>query len=221
MQKIIKKDDGSVVYIRPGFKLDPYFYFPVLPHEQDRFAMLIVTDHNDNELKNLLKLLINSHINPHIITADSIYQAKKLFTDFNKSNDDLKAQLGIFDLTKDNKFSNVHPSIIPAYADNNADKLYIKNILIPNVLLHDGSDNWNKNYSHTIWITSSIEDIPRIIVTNSQYCFAIGAHNVNKLLKYKLKTAQDVNFPEDNILVICSSLVIDTKLMMLTRSRLK
>lgn len=220
-QKVIgKTSDGSIIYSRPNFNLNPFFYFPALPQDHNRFSILVIAPPDSVELNGLLKLLLNSHIDSNVINVSNLYQAKTMFCDYNKSIDDLKAQIGIFDLSTNNEFSKLHPSIIPAHVNNILDKYHIRNILIPNILLQNESDNYKKNYSHTIWFASNVADIPRIVISSSQLCFVFGLDNINQILKSKLGVNQQVNFPDkDIILVISLTLTNDVKLMMLSRKR--
>jgi hypothetical protein len=92
-----------------------------------------------------------------------------------------------------------------------------RNIIMPNMDIQS-IDGWQNNFSHTIWLTDSIENLPKVLITNSHYLFLTDNIHISKFMKNKysndFKTETD-----DEILVIGMTIVKDMTINTLNKSQ--
>jgi len=137
------------------------------------------------------------------------------------STDTLKRNLAIIDLSKDNIFKTLHPSIISCESEEFGwiRNHHIKNILVPNTLNQTGQNNeWSKNYSHTIWLASSIKDIPQVLSTNAHMTFVTDRELIIKYLDEKIGINGAIINP-NLMIAVSSTLRPDISIMTIKSSR--
>jgi hypothetical protein len=165
----------------------------------------------------LFQFILNSHINETFVKGTSLVDIKKDLLNRTQSNEVMKDKLAILDLSHDQQFKDLHPSIVPcplpgtnAWTDNHT----IKTILIPNVLsMYARKDEWAKNYSHTIWLASSIDEIPKVLLTNKHMLFITEPEAI---LEYSQKIYH-IDLQIRDIFVVTSILACNMQLMTLSK----
>lgn len=224
------KSNGKVSYARE-FLMTP-FTFSVLPHERKQFCTIILGSPTSSALPKLLQFVINAHLNECIV-----YPAYKDTPSFNLSSEfsskhsmekipteelasikeGLQNKLVITDLTQGNEFKSLHPAIYWCKKEV-PDWLYdyhIQRALFPNLLLNTFG-NWENNYSHTIWLASSLEDVPKVLLNSAHMTFVL--ENAQTYMKKKLGV-ENSSISSDVILAISSTLRSDPQIMTMSRKR--
>ena len=89
--------------------------------------------------------------------------------------------------------------------------------LNPNILLQNDTIEWDKNVSHTIWLASCLEEVPRSLVTNSNLIFLADVENTNKYF-INILNAKSSKMP-DNIIAFSSGIEQDIKAMIVPKEK--
>lgn len=196
------------------------FIMNKFPLECDRFSMIIVSSKPDIVTRNLVQYLVNSFPDEIIIPAtDDISYLERKFNDKQLTPDQLKRQLAIIDISPDSLFKNMRTDICTANKDipHWLKGEHIKNIINPNMILQyvEGCEN---NFSHTIWLTDSVANLPQVLVTNSQYLFLIDNKHVNDFMKKRY--SNDFSLKDENeIFVIGMTITKDMRVFVLKKDK--
>ncbi len=216
MAAILDRETGRVVYTRE-FHITP-FILNVFPGQRDRYSTVIISSPDSPALPKLFQFVRNGYVDEDIVLASSLYDVKKQFSDLTQTDSKLRAKLALLDLSDGNQFAFIHPSIVPAPSRNWIDNHIFKNILIPNTMLQMSTPgDWSKNYSHTIWLAATLEDIPKVISDNAHITFIVDAEQAAAYLKQRIGIDRVVG--DDIIFAVSSTLKADTQLMTLSKKR--
>jgi len=204
---------NTIVNIEP-------FIFKKFPYNEDRFSTIIVSSNPDAVTSNLVQYILNSMWDEIIIPAtDDIASIEKKLRSKYISPDELRRHVAIIDISKESIFKNMRKDICTLLSDI-PDWLrdeHIRNIIMPNMDIQS-IDGWQNNFSHTIWLTDSIENLPKVLITNSHYLFLTDNIHISKFMKNKysndFKTETD-----DEILVIGMTIVKDMTINTLNKSQ--
>lgn len=205
------------------------FIMHKFPQEEERFSIIVVSKHGDNVTRNLVQYLTNSFHNEIVISAtDDLSNIEKKFSDKYTHGDELKRQFAIIDISGDGRFKNLQietssgsmTNIVSYINPDTPDWLktqQIKNIINPNMIVQyvEGCEN---NFSHTIWLTDSPQNLPEVLTTNSHYLFILDHDNVTDFMKKRYKndfTPQD----KDEIIVIGMTISKDMEIFTLDKSK--
>jgi len=213
----LDKKSGKITYTR-NYNITP-FVFSKFPHELDKYCIIILGKAS-NVTKNLLQYILNSYIDENIIEAKSLYTAQKQVSDLSETHEQLKRKVAIFDISVDNSFTSLHSKIIAVNENRSWLDIHIlKNILMPNNLLNSGNnkEDASKNYSHTIWLASDLDDIPKVLLTNFHLLFIMEKEQITDYFNRKLDVAYMAS--DDIIFVISSILKENTQLMTMKMDR--
>lgn len=217
----LDQEKGTVTY-RKSYSVSP-FMFPLYPDSKMRFCITIISPPQYLQNSKLFEFVRNAFPNFETLkNCRNFREVLNQMSDPNKSAKILSKQLGIFDLTPDDKFKNIIPDIIPTSEDISLKHLFshqILRILVPNLVFGKfQSDSNDRSYSHTIWIASKFSELPEIIRTNSHFIF-ITEQEETKLYTQKYFGTEIIMAP-DTIFSVCSTLMQDPQLMHLPKDRL-
>jgi hypothetical protein len=221
----VDKETNQIIYNRE-FAVTP-FSFNVFPMDRERFSIIILAPEVTSTLQNLFQYILNSYIDENIINClsnNSLYKVEEQFQNYNESEEILKNKLAIIDLSPTNIFKSLHPSIIHhEYFETNPKwltNLIIKNILLPNCYTQTSSNlNWKKNFSHTIWLINSIDNLPPILTSISHLTFLISDKIIHDFFEKRLKINKFKIHTDNPIYVVSSTLTQDIKIMTMPKNR--
>lgn len=217
----LNQEKGIVTY-QKSYSISP-FLFPSYPSSKMRSCIAIISPPQYLQNSRLFEFIRNAFPNFETLkNCQNLRDALTQMSDPNKSAKILSKQLGIFDLTPDDKFKNIIPDIIPTSQDVSIKYLFsheILRILVPNLVFGKFQpESDDRSYSHTIWIASKFSELPEIIRTNSHFIFITEPEDT-KIYTQKYFGIEILISP-DMIFSICSTLSQDPQLMNLPNDRL-
>lgn len=197
------------------YNLSPFIY-NIFPFEKERFCIIIVSQKNDSMCKNLLQYILNSFIDEEIVdNCVDLNQLKRVF----ESGDSHK--LAIIDISPDNRFEGIHQNII-SYDKNlytNWNRNYnILRVIFPNILRTQFIQKDITHKSHTIWLASSIQDIPNCLYTHRNIMFIIDQNQISYLFNNKLHVRKPVVV---NNSILCVDMLAKRDIQFSTINKLK
>lgn len=195
------------------------FILKKFPHERDIFSMIIVASGPDTITKNLVQYLVNSHEDEISITSgEDLTSIHRKLINRHTAPEDLKRQLAIIDISPELKFKGMRTDIstlnpdVPDWLRND----YIRNIINPNMSIQP-VEWWQHNYSHTIWLTDSVQNLPQVLTTNSHYLFLTENQHVNDFMKKRY--ANNFNHVPEEMLILGMNITQNMKIYTLPRNR--
>jgi hypothetical protein len=208
------------------YSLSP-FVFHVFPDNLNRFCIILISDPKTATFDLLYQYILNSHTGTIIHNkpgeekdTEGILKTLKEFSNMSDSEEQLKGKLAILDISKDNVFKSLtnvlscSNDLYPEWLRNS----FIRNISMPNKLLkRDHVGDWDKNYSHVIWLASSVDDIPKILASNANMIFISENEQTGLYLK-KYIGIDHVIDDSDNIYVI-TNVQQDIKIMKINKEK--
>jgi hypothetical protein len=219
----LDKASGQVTFMRE-FQISPFF-LNVFPQQRKRFCTVLVVSPDSPALSKLFKFSLNCYpaepTPPSFTSTEDLFSVPREFTDRSKTEAELKGKLLLVDMSKNGCFSQLDPAIRPFRQDGAPTWLrnhHIRSTLQPNLILPMASTggDWDKNYSHTIWLVPSVEEIPKVLMTNG-HLFLVDKEHINAFFKTRLGL-EAVN-QEDCVLAVSSLLKQDIQLMTMARER--
>lgn len=222
----VDNSTNQVKYVRE-FHLSS-FSLNVFPQDMDRFCIVIIGERSPLT-KNILTFVLNTFMEEKIISPtpgeEPRKQAMKVIgelSDLKKDPEELKKQLAIIDLTADNHFNGIHPSVI-RFHDSASVKwqrnMMIKKILFPNSLTKSADTHCDKNFSHTIWLAEKVDEVPQVLNTNSHLVFLTENKSISEFFLKKLGLEMKKVIEEDFMLILSSTLKPDFQIMSVPKQK--
>lgn len=214
----LDKSSGHVIYKR-NYTIEP-FRWAIYPNKKDRFCAIIIADPEYLKSSRLFEFVFNSFVNSQIIEAENISQSLKLIIDRNDEQEKIQKQVAIFDLSIGGKFVEIRPEIIPVDSSSWHIRHQILRSLFPNWFLAHPNKNTNNNYSHTIWLASTFNEVPAVIWTHSNIAFITEPESITSYMINKLRSTNPSTVASDIIFAISNSLEQNAVLMSMPKKQL-
>jgi len=222
----VDNSTNQVKYVRE-FHLSP-FSLNVFPQDMDRFCIVIIGE-KSLLTKKILTFVLNTFMDEKLISPtpgeEPLKQAMKVIkelSDLKKDPEEMKKQLAIIDLTSDNHFNGIHPSVI-RFHDSASLKwqrnMMIKKILFPNSLTKSADNYCDKNFSHTIWLAEKVDEVPQVLSTNSHLVFLTVNNSISEFFMKKLGLEMKKVIEEESMLVLSSTLKPDLQIMSVSKQK--
>ncbi len=217
-------DPRRIYYVRTYSAIP--FYLGLLPNKRDRYTTLIIADPNNAVMKNFLQFIRNCHSGFKLYNSPNVYENSKLFTNFDKSIEELNNTCSIYDLSPNKDFSKYLTDIEKVEDTDITDydkcdwlkNFYIQKAIMPNNIVQDfKSDIWQKHYTHTIWLASDLAQVPRVLINNAHVTYITEKNITSKYLELKIGMGMD--FEDDVIFCLAVTLRTDIQLMTLSKKR--
>jgi hypothetical protein len=242
----MKREDDHVA-IQREYHLVP-FNWDTFPWQRDRFCIIVIANEMSTLLQRLFEYIMNSTFDEDILDYDFfnskaknaneintkedieisnetkeatiLHKIGKEFRDYRQSKKQLKSKLIITDLSENNIFKTIHPAVIGASSPSLPKWLKSsqqRTIVFPNSILK-AAEQADKNYSHSIWIAKSVDEISSTLLTYANMTFILDQPQICRYLERRFN-CRDIKIADDIIMVITSHTNLNQDLMSIPKSQ--